>query len=92
MSRSDTYSNAKVAALIDGQISLSGFSTEDFADLALAALDQAGLDRKDQNTVSKLLAEYDLESAAAYQERTGEPRGAGEDWAGRSVAEGDFCE
>lgn len=85
------YPNLKVNALISGQTSIdSTWELEDFAALAMAALDQAGVERADQNTVSKLLAEYDLESDEMFHERTGEPRGAGRDPHGRTAA--DFAE
>lgn len=50
-----SYPNAKVAALIDGHISISNFTERDYLDLAMAALDQGGMSAADQARVVAML-------------------------------------
>ena len=50
------YSNAKIDALVSGQISIGGDMTQaDWRDLAMAALDQGGMSAADQDKVQALL-------------------------------------
>lgn len=65
------YPNWKVEALISGQSSIDSTWTEqDFADLAMAALDQAGVDKDDQDQVSLALSVYGLETPTMFAARS----------------------
>jgi len=59
------YPNAKVDAIIYGQISIGGDMTPaDWRDLAMAALDQSGMSVADQRKVAALLIDVGAESDA----------------------------
>lgn len=71
----NTYGNWKVATLIAGQSSIDSTWTEaDFAALALACLDQAGLTLDEYRATITALDDADLVSDELYQELYGEPR------------------
>lgn len=59
MATSSTYGNPKIDALIAGHISLAPgtFTQRDFVDLALAALDQAGVSVSLQRRVNELVVD-----------------------------------
>ncbi len=59
MSTSNSYPNPKVDALLAGSISLSPgtFTERDFIDLALAALDQAGVSVSLQRRINEIVAD-----------------------------------
>ncbi len=59
MSTTNSYPNPKVDALLTGTISLSPgtFTERDFLDLALAALDQAGVSASLQRRINELCAD-----------------------------------
>lgn len=74
-----TYPNAKVAALLDGQISIDSSWTEaDFRELGMAALDQGGVSAKDQDAIEKLISKcadcFSIEPATVNPEHDDEPR------------------
>lgn len=85
---SSRYENPKVDELLAEHCPSHAWSEDDYRDLAIAALDQGGVSPRDQKHVLDILGME--ESDASYLARTGEPRGAGDDWAGRE--RGDFCE
>jgi hypothetical protein len=68
----DSYGNAKVDALLAGQISISGgtFTERDFVALALAALDQAGVSASLQRRVNELVAD-EIEGAELHVQPCG---------------------
>lgn len=69
---SNSYGNAKVDALLAGHISISGgtFTERDFVQLALAALDQAGVSVKLQRHINELVAD-EMEDAQLHVQPCG---------------------
>lgn len=72
MSTTPAYPNPKVDALITGTISLSPgtFTERDFVELALAALDQAGVSVSLQRRVNELVAD-EMEDAQLHVQPCG---------------------
>lgn len=70
------YSNPKVDKLLSDRCPSHAWSEDDFRDLAIAALDQAGVSLRDQKRVLDILGME--ESDESYELRTGGPaRGSG---------------
>ncbi len=67
--RSKPDYTAKVDALLDGHISIdSSWTTSDFAELAIAAADQAGLSAKEQSKLRDLLAPDECSGCGASEQ------------------------
>lgn len=59
----DEYSNTKVSDLIYRSPATAGFTRQDWLDLAMAALDQGGVQRREYAAIEAMLPEVDAEEA-----------------------------
>ena len=65
-----SYPNLKVSALLAGQISIdSSWTEDDFAELALAAADQASAGPRDLDAMARMLGLKPLEYVAVLPSR-----------------------